>query len=115
MEVSMEVGGNFHGSGSKGSRWTLMEVLWKELEDRDSRGSWMYVEEYESSWKLPRNIFVEAANDGSNGSLHFHRRWKLPCISMETYTNFHGSKSTSSDFHGSFYYTTDFHGSKSKK
>ena len=58
---------------------------------------------YGSSWKLPRNIFVEAAIDGSNGSFHFHRQWKLPCTSMEASTNFHGnsygSESTSINFH----------------
>ena len=27
---------------------------------------------YGRSWKLPRNIFVEAAMDRSNGSFHFH-------------------------------------------
>ena len=39
MEASMGVGGNFHGIRSNGSRWTLMEVLWKELEVCDTRGS----------------------------------------------------------------------------
>ena len=55
---------------------------------------------YGSSWKLPRNIFVEAAIDGSNGSLYFHRQWKLPCIFIEASTNFHGSESISTNFHG---------------
>ena len=27
-----------------------------------------------SSWKLPPNMVVEAAIDGSNGSFHFHRQ-----------------------------------------
>ena len=35
----MEAGGNFYGSRSNGSRWTLMEVLWMELEVCDTRGS----------------------------------------------------------------------------
>ena len=62
MDVSMEVGGNFRGSGSNGSRWTLMEVLWKQPEVCDIRGSrWKYVGVYQSSWKLSRNMFVEAA------------------------------------------------------
>ena len=42
-----------------------------------------YVRVYGSSWKLPRNMFVEAAINGSNGSFHFHRQWKLSCSSME--------------------------------
>ena len=99
MDVSMEVGVNFHGNRSNGSRWTLMEVLWKQLEVCNTRGSrWKYVGDYGSSSKLPRNVFVEA--DGSNGSFHFHRQRELPCISMETCTNFHGSESTSTNFHG---------------
>ena len=32
LAASMEVVGNFDGSRSNGSRWTLMEVLWKKLE-----------------------------------------------------------------------------------
>ena len=42
MEVYIEVGGYFHGSGSNGSRWTIVEVAWKQLEGYDS---------YESIWK----------------------------------------------------------------
>ena len=54
-------------------------VLWNKLEVCDARGiRWKYVGVYGSSWKLPRRIFVEAAIDGSNGSFHFHRQWKLP-------------------------------------
>ena len=91
-----------------------MEVLWKELEVCDIRGNgWNYVGEYGSSWKLPRNIFMEAAIDGSNRTFHFHRQWKLPCISMEASTNFRGGKSTSINFHvnfdGSKSTSTDFH------
>ena len=49
MEVSMEVGGNFHGVRSNESRWTLIEVLWKELEVCDTRGSrWKYVGVYKA-------------------------------------------------------------------
>jgi len=33
----MEPGGNFHGSRSNGSRWILMDVLWKQLEVCDTR------------------------------------------------------------------------------
>ena len=66
---------------------------------------WKYVRVYRSSWKLPRNTFMEAAVDGSNRSFHFHRQWKLPCTSMEV-VSFHGRKSTPTIFHG------NFHGSK---
>ena len=46
----MEVGRNFHVSRSNGSRWTLMQLFWKELEVYDIRGSrWKYVAEI---WKL---------------------------------------------------------------
>ena len=73
METPVEVDRNLHGSRSNGSRWTLVEALRKELEVCDTRGSrWKYVGVYGSSWKLPRNRFVEAAINGSNGSFHFH-------------------------------------------
>ena len=85
-----------------------MLVLCKQLEVGDTRGSrWKYGGVSRNSWKLPRIIFVEAVVDGSNGSFHFHRQWKIPCISVEASTNFHGSKSTSTNFHG------NFHGNKS--
>ena len=38
---------------------------------------------------------MKAAFDGSNGSLHFQRQWKLPCSSMEASTDLHESASTS--------------------
>ena len=60
---------------------------------RDTRGSrWKYVGVYGSSRELPRKIFVDAAIDGSNGSFHFHRHWKLPYISLEASTNFNAWK-----------------------
>ena len=100
MEASMGVGGNFHGIRSNGSRWTLMEVLWKELEVCDTRGSrWKYVGVYRSSWKLSRDMFVEAAIDRSKGGFHFHRQWKPCCTSMEAST-----VETLLHFHGSFHY-----------
>ena len=103
-----------------------MKGLWKQMEVFNTLGSrWKFVGVKESSWKLPHNIFVEAAIDGRNGSFHFHRQCKLQCTSMEALTNlhifswrlplasmevnllpptcmeiFHGSKSTSIDFHG---------------
>ena len=43
-------------------------------------------------------MFVDAAIDGSNGSFHFLRQWKLPCTSVEASTDFHESKSTSTNF-----------------
>ena len=128
MEVSMEVPTSFHGSRSNGSRWTLMKVLWKQMEVCNTRGNrWWYVGVYGSSWKLPHNVFVEAAIDGNNGSFRFHRPWKIPSISIKAsikfhgskststnfHENFHGSKSTSIDFHGSVH--GSFHGSRSKK
>ena len=120
MEVnltSMEVGGNFHGgSRSSGSRWTLMEGLWEQLEVCDTRGGRRKnVRVSGSSWKLPRTTFVEATIVRSNERFHFHRQWKVPCISMEASTNFHRSKSTCTNFHGSFHgnksTSTDLHGS----
>ena len=42
-------------------------------------------------------------------SFHFHRQWKLACISMEASTNFHGRKSTSTNFHGNFLVKNYFH------
>ena len=64
-----------------------MEVLWKKLEVCDTRGSrCKYVGVYRSLWKLPRNLFVEAAIDGSNGSFYSHRQWTLPYISVEPST-----------------------------
>ena len=78
---------SFHGGSSSIG---LGLVFWKQLEVCDTRGSrWKYVGVYGRSWELPRNIFVEAAIDGSNGSFYFHRQWKLPCFSMEDSTNFH--------------------------
>ena len=98
-EISMEPGGNFHGSRSNGSRWILMDVLWKQLEVCDTRGSrWNYTGVYWFSWKLLRNKFVKAAIDGTIESFHFHRQWKRPCISTEASTNFHGRKSNSTNF-----------------
>ena len=82
MEVYIEVGGDLHESRSNGSRWTLMEILWKQLEvcyTRESR--WKYLGVYVSSWKLPRNIFVEASIDDS-GKFHVFP-WKLPLTSTE--------------------------------
>ena len=89
-----------------------------QLEVCDTRGTkWNYVGVYGSSWNLPRNVFVEAANNGSNGSFYFHRAenstCKLPLTSMEVHLlpltsmevshgKFHGSKSTFPDFYGSF-------------
>ena len=106
MEKSTELGGNFYESWLSGSRWTLMEVLWKQLEVCGTRGSrWKYTGVYRSSWKLPRNIFVEVAIDGRNGSFHLHRQWKLPCTSMEASTNFHGRDSTSTNFQGNFHWS----------
>ena len=76
---------SLHG-GSYSLRLRLALVLWKHLEVCGARASrWKYVGVYEIlvSWTLPRNIFVEAI-DGSNGSFHFHRQWKIPMY-------FHGS------------------------
>ena len=58
----MEVGGNLHGIRSNGSRWTAMEVLWRQLEVCDTRGSrWKYIGVYDgSSSKLPLHMVVEA-------------------------------------------------------
>ena len=95
-----EIIGNFHGSKSNERRLTLTEVLWNQLGVCDTRGSrWKYVGVYGSSWKLPRNRFVEAAINGSNGSFHFHWQWKLQCTPMKASTNCHGSKNTSTNFH----------------
>ena len=89
---------SFHGGSSSlrlGFGLGLGSVLWKQLEVYDTRESrWKYVGVCGSSWKLPRNIFVEGAIDGSNGRFNFHRQRKLPCTSMEAFTNFHGSKPT---------------------
>ena len=83
-----------------------MEVLWKKLEVCDTRGSrCKYVGVYRSLWKLPRNLFVEAAIDGSNGRFQFIDNgnfhvlpWKAPLTSLEvnllsptSIENFHGS------------------------
>ena len=58
-----------------------MEVLWKELEVCDTRGSrWKYVGVYRRHWKLPRNPLVEAAIDRS---FHFRRQWKLYAFSRK--------------------------------
>ena len=112
---------NVYETWLNGSRWTLMKVLWKQLEVCDTRGSrWRYTGVYRSSWKLPRNIFVEAAIHGSNGIFHFYWQRKHPCISILASTNFHASKSTSTKFHGSFHgnkstsnnFHESFHGSK---
>ena len=86
----MEAGGNFHGSRSNSSRRILVDVMWKQLNIYENRGSrWNYVGIYGSSWKIPRNIFVEAAFGRRNGSFHFHDSenfhvfpWKLPLTSM---------------------------------
>ena len=89
----------FHGRSSS-LRLGLELVLWKQLEICDTRESrWKYVGVHGISWKLPRNIFVEAAIHGSNGRFHFHRHWNLPCTPMEASTNFHESKPTSTNFH----------------
>ena len=37
---------------------------------------------------------MEVAIEGSNGSFHSHRQWKLPCTALEASINFHGSKFT---------------------
>ena len=111
----MEVGGNLHGSRSKASRWTLMEVLGKQLEVCDTcRRRWKYVEVYGSSWKIPRNHSwklqlmetMEASISTHSGRFPFFL-WKLPCISMEASTNTLEDKSTCTNFH------VHFHGSKS--
>ena len=90
---------SFHGGGSS-LGLGLGLVLWKQLEVCDTRGSrWKYVGAYGSSLKLPRNIFVEAAIDGSSGAStstdsgnsHVLPR-KLPLTLM-------GSKSNSINFH----------------
>ena len=87
----MEIG--FHGGSSGlGLGIRLRLVWWKQLEARDTRGSRLtHVGVYASSWKVPPNIIVEVAIDGSNGSFHFRRQSKVPCISMQASTNFHGS------------------------
>ena len=104
MEASMQVGGNFRGSRSNKSRRTLVKVMWKQLEVCDIRASrWKYLGVCGSSWKLPRNIFVQSAIDGSNGSFYFHRQGKVPCVSVEASTNFHGPESTSTNLHGNFH------------
>ena len=102
-----EVGSLYGGSSSLGLNLGLGLFLCKQLEVRDTRWSrWKHVGVHGSLRKLSRTLFVEAAIDGSNGSFHLHRQWKLPCTSMEASTNFNGSKSTRTYFHG------NFHGSK---
>ena len=72
-----------------------MQVLRKLLEVYLARGSrWKYVGVYGNSWKLPPNMVVEAAIDGSNGNFHFNREWQLPSTSMKACTNYHRSRST---------------------
>ena len=68
---------NFHASKSahnllsNGSRWTLVLSCGSSWKFCDTRGSrWKYIGVYVSSWKLPPNMVVEAAIDGSNGSFH---------------------------------------------
>ena len=124
--TSMEASTNFHGiwkqaSFYRGSSGLGLElglglglVLRKHLDVCDARGSRCEsVGVYGSSWELPRNIFGQAAIDGSNGSVHFHRQWKRPCTSKDASINFHGSKYTATNFHGNFhgskYSSTDFH------
>ena len=93
-----------------------MEVLWKELEICDTRGR---LKLCRGIWNLmeasTEHVRGRSCNDGSNGSFHFHRQWKLPCTSMEASTNFDGTKPTFTYFHGNFYgsnyYSNDFHGS----
>ena len=73
----------FHG-GSSGLGLGLGLVFWKQVEVCDTRESrWKYVGVYESSWKLPLNILVEDAIDGSNGSFRIHRQHNIPCTCME--------------------------------
>ena len=122
MDVSMEIGGNLHESRSNGSRWTLMEILWKQLEVCDTSASrWKYIGVYGSSWKLTPDVVVRVAIDGRNGRFHFPRQWKLLFTSVESTTTFHGSTSTSiyfqrtsvevfGSFHGSEFTTIYFHG-----
>ena len=125
MESSMEVGRTFYGSRSNGSRWTLMEVLWKELEVCDTHGSRWGI------WKL-----MENSTEYIRGSCHWWNQWRLPLPpTVETLLYFHGSfycgnppalpwklplshgnKSTSTNLHGNFHASkstsTDLHGSK---
>ena len=95
-----------------------MEVLWRELEVFDTRGStWKYIGVYGSSWNIIRNIFVEAATGGIDGSFHLHRQGKLPCISVKASNHSHGSRTISINLHVDFQRSkstsTDFHGRKS--
>ena len=73
----------------------------------DTRGRWEYIEVYQSSCKLPPNMVVEAAPDGSNGFFHFHSQWELQSTSVKASTNFNGRKSTS------IYFNESYHCSKS--
>ena len=61
MEDRAEVGGPLWKSC--GGSWKFVMLV--EVGRR-------YVGVYGSSWKLLRNIFVEAAVDECNGSFHFH-------------------------------------------
>ena len=64
----------------------------EQLEVCDTRGSRRkYVGVCGSSWKLPPHMVVEAAIDGSNGNVHFHRQRNLPSTSIEASTNFDAS------------------------
>ena len=47
--------------------------------------------------KTCTELIVDAAINGSNGSSHVHRQWKLPYTSMGASNNFHGSKFTSAE------------------
>ena len=86
VEVSFVVVRNSHGRISNGSPWIHTEILWKQLEVCDTRGS-RYIEIGRDVWKL-KQAFAECVRvtDGSNASFHFHRQWKIPCISMEAST-----------------------------
>ena len=81
-----------------GSLWKLVEVLevgghfmkvsWKLLEVYETRGSrWKYIGAYGSSLKLPPNLVVETAIDGSNRNFHIHRQWQLPSTSSKISIN----------------------------
>ena len=86
----MEIGGKLHRSRSDGYRWTRMDVLWKELEVCDTRGSrWKYVgmETHGSFrginfWKLQLMEAKEASTTTDRGTSHVFP-WKLPPTSME--------------------------------
>ena len=116
--------GNTHTSGSQGARGVGVA---SRRNNRKTESTTKESKEVKRKANLRRYKKQAEVCTGGDGSFQFHRRWKLPCTSMEVSADFHGgSRSTSTNlqwnFHGIRYSSTgfeklpwkenDFHGRK---